>query len=140
MKRWGLLVTLFYAVVLVVLLLPATWIQATVPDRSGVGAAYLFSAVAVSGTASLYLAPVVFFSLWGGRRDIPVWSHVSAFALALGGAALYFLESSGHSAWLGEAHKYTKLLWISGGVLGGGCLLYWAGAALERTRRVRAAA
>ena len=30
----------------------------------------LFSAVAVSGTASMYLAPVVFFSVWGGRRDI----------------------------------------------------------------------
>src|SRR5690554_502815 len=31
----------------------------------------LFSAVAVSGTASMYLAPVIFFSLWGNQRDIP---------------------------------------------------------------------
>ena len=104
------------------------------------GSEDLFAAVAVSGTASLYLAPVVFFSLWGDRQDIPVWSHVGAFWLAMAGAALYFAESAGHTAWLGEAHKYTKLLWISGSVLAGGCLLYWAGGALERTRRVRAAA
>lgn len=87
----------------------------------------LFSAVAVSGTASMYLAPVIFFSLWGGRTDIPVWSYAASFMLAVGGAILYFLESSAHTAWLGEAHKYTKLLWISVSVLGGGCLLFWLG-------------
>ena len=33
----------------------------------------LFSAVAVSGTASMYLAPVIFFSLWGKREvEVPV--------------------------------------------------------------------
>ena len=36
----------------------------------------LFSAVAVSGTASMYLAPVIFFSLWGRRSDIPLWSYL----------------------------------------------------------------
>lgn len=87
----------------------------------------LFSAVAVSGTASMYLAPVIFFSLWGGRNDIPVWSYLGSFMLAVGGALLYFLESSSHTAMLGEAHKYTKLLWISISVLIGGCLLFWVG-------------
>ena len=87
----------------------------------------LFSAVAVSGTASMYLAPVIFFSLWGGRSDIPVWSYLGSFLLAVGGATLYFLESSAHTMLLGESHKYTKLLWISLSVLIGGCLLFWVG-------------
>ncbi len=87
----------------------------------------LFSAVAVSGTASLYLLPDIVFSLWGGRRDVPVWSYVAAFGLALGGAALYFSESSGYSLWLGEAHKYTKLLAISLTVAAGGLVIYAAG-------------
>ncbi|MDX1452581.1 MAG: sodium:proline symporter [Oleiphilaceae bacterium] len=94
----------------------------------------LFSAVAVSGTASMYLAPVIFFSLWGGRQDIPVWSYLGAFALAVGGAMLYFLESSSHTQWLGEAHKYTKLLWISAAVLIGGVLLFLLGGAMSRQR------
>jgi Na+/proline symporter len=92
-----------------------------------VGNKDLFSAVAVSGTASLYLAPVIFFSLWGGRRDIPLWSYLGSFVLALSGAVLYFLESSGYSQLLGEYHKYTKLLLISSAVLLSGCLLFWLG-------------
>ncbi len=96
------------------------------------GSKDLFSAVAVSGTASMYLAPVVFFSLWAGIRDIPVWSYAGAFALAVGGALLYFMESSGHSQWLGEAHKYTKLLWICLTVLGGGILLFFIGGATRQ--------
>ncbi|GGK77643.1 sodium:proline symporter [Amphritea balenae] len=88
----------------------------------------LFSAVAVSGTASMYLAPVIFFSLWGKRTDIPLWSYLSCFVLAVGGAALYFVESAGHTQLLGDSHKYTKLLYISLTVLIGGCLLFWAGA------------
>lgn len=87
----------------------------------------LFSAVAVSGTASMYLAPVIFFSLWGNRTDIPLWSYLGSFAIAIAGAALYFTESAGHSQLLGESHKYTKLLFISLTVLVGGCLLFWAG-------------
>ena len=87
----------------------------------------LFSAVAVSGTASMYLAPVIFFSLWGGREDIPVWSYIFAFVMAITAAALYFTESSGYSALLGDAHKYTKLLWLSLSVLIGGCLAFWVG-------------
>ncbi|WP_028469153.1 sodium:proline symporter [Neptunomonas japonica] len=87
----------------------------------------LFSAVAVSGTASMYLAPVIFFSLWGGKIDIPVWSYLATFLLALTGAALYFVESAGHTQMLGEYHKYTKLLFISVSILTVGCLFFWLG-------------
>lgn len=61
MKRWGLVVTLFYAVVLVVLLLPGTWILATVPDRSGPGEAYLafFTEVEPDWLLFLWLAVLV---------------------------------------------------------------------------------
>jgi Na+/proline symporter len=91
----------------------------------------LFSAVAVSGTASLYLAPVIFFSLWGKRRDIPLWSYLLSFVLALAAAVLYFTESSGYSQLLGEAHKYTKLLWLTVAVMGLGCLGFWLGGQQE---------
>jgi Na+/proline symporter len=99
----------------------------------------LFSAVAVSGTASMYLAPVVFFSLWGNRTNVPVWSYVTTFGIAIGGAILYFVESSGHTDLLGEAHKYTKLLAISLTVLGSGCLLFWLGIRVSSRYRQSAA-
>jgi Na+/proline symporter len=99
----------------------------------------LFSATAVSGTASMYLAPVIFFSLWGKRTDIPTWSFVVSFLVALAGAALYFTESSGHSAWLGEIHKYTKLLAICVTVLGSGCLSFWLGGLFNRSGKVEEA-
>lgn len=92
----------------------------------------LFSAVAVSGTASMYLAPVIFFSLWGNRSNIPVWSYLGSFVVALLGATLYFIESSGYSAWLGDTHKYTKLLWISVAVLVVGCWLFWLGDRVQK--------
>jgi len=97
----------------------------------------LFSAVAVSGTASMYLAPVVFFSLWGKRSDIPVWSYLFTFVLAFSGAALYFTESSGHSALLGDLHKYTKLLYICISILVLGCLSYWLGGFFNRPANSR---
>ncbi|GAB4176421.1 MAG: sodium:solute symporter [Geothermobacteraceae bacterium] len=87
----------------------------------------LFSAVAVSGTASLYLAPVIFFSLWGKRQDIPVWSYLLSFVLAIAASVLYFTESSGYSHLLGDAHKYTKLLWLTIAVMALGCLGFWVG-------------
>jgi Na+/proline symporter len=99
----------------------------------------LFSAVAVSGTASLYLAPVIFFSLWGKRDDIPLWSYLLSFVLALAASVLYFTESSGYSQLLGEAHKYTKLLYLTIAVLGLGCFGFWLGgktaSGLSSTRR-----
>lgn len=92
-----------------------------------VGNEDLFSAVAVSGTASMYLVPVIFISLWWGKQDVPTWSYIGAFVLAIAGAALYFTESSKHTAWMGDAHKYTKLLYISGTVFVGGLVLFMLG-------------
>ena len=94
----------------------------------------LFSAVAVSGTASLFLAPVVFFSIFGKQKNIPSWSYLIAFVVAILGASLYFLESSGHTQWLGDAHKYTKLLLISLVILAVGCGSFWMGKLLNSRR------
>ncbi len=81
----------------------------------------LYSAVAVSGTASMYLAPVIFFSIWGNVRDIPLWSYLTAFVAAVGGAALYFAEAGGHWSLMEPAFgimvKYNKLLAICIAVL-----------------------
>jgi hypothetical protein len=65
--------------------------------------------------------------LWGGRTDIPVWSYLGSFLLAVAGAVLYFTESSTYSVLMGDYHKYTKLLFISVTVLVGGCMLFWVG-------------
>ena len=73
--------------------------------------------MAVSGTASMYLAPVIFFSIWGGMRQIPMWSYYLSFVTALAGAALYYLEAGGMvnliTPLTGLEHKYAKLLAIS---------------------------
>ncbi len=88
------------------------------------GSKDLFSAVAVSGTASMFLAPVIFFSIWGSARP-PVWCFVVAFAAAMLGAALYFVEAGGILSIIGPAtgleHKYSKLLAICVVVLAIGC-------------------
>ncbi len=87
----------------------------------------LFSAVAVSGTASMYLFPVIVFSLLGNNRNVPVTSYLFSFAVAIAGAALYFFETTAGTGLLGEAHKYTKLLWICCFVLASSCLSFWLG-------------
>lgn len=87
----------------------------------------LFSAVAVSGTASLFLAPVVIFNIFLRKTNIPIWSFLLAFVMAMCGATLYFLESSGYTQWLGDLHKYTKLLEITVAVLVTGCTAFWIG-------------
>lgn len=87
------------------------------------GSKDLFSAVAVSGTASMFLTPVVIFVIWL-ERDVSLWAFQTAFCTAIAGAALYFLEAGGHinliEPLLGITHKYSKLLLISGTVLGVG--------------------
>lgn len=102
------------------------------------GSKDLFAATAVSGTASMFLAPVIVFNVLGGRR-ISGWAYGFAFALALAGAALYMVESSGYLSLIepltGLAHKYSKLLVICGGVLAGG----FAAFALDQSVRFRAA-
>lgn len=85
-----------------------------------VGTDDLFAAVAVSGTASLFLAPVILFCIWGGH-EVARWSFAVAFAAAIAGAVLYFVENAGYIAWLadltGLEHKYRRLLLISASVL-----------------------
>lgn len=80
----------------------------------------LFAAVAVSGTASLFLAPVILFCIWGGREVAP-WALAVSVVAALGGAAIYFVENAGYTAVIesltGLEHKYSRLLVITGAVL-----------------------
>lgn len=93
----------------------------------------LYAAVAVSGTASMFLAPVIVFSLFGGR-DVPAWSFLVAFIAAMAGAALYFFN--GHpvvQAFSGGIHKYTLLLWICTAVLTLGFAAFALGA-MSRAR------
>ena len=91
------------------------------------GSSDLFSAVAVSGTASLFLEPVVLFSVFAKKHNVPAWSLLVSFVAAMSCAILYFLESSGYTQWLGEVHKYTKLLYISASVILVGCAAFWLG-------------
>lgn len=107
------------------------------------GSKDLFSAVAVSGTASMYLLPVIVFSLWLHWDNVPSWSYVFSFVLAVAGAILYFTESSGYSnliePWLGISHKYSKLLVISAHVAVLGSLAFWIGRIVEQRTANRAA-
>jgi Na+/proline symporter len=100
-----------------------------------VGTDDLFAAVAVSGTASMFLTPVIVFCIWGGR-DVARWSFSVAFAAAIAGAVLYFLENSGYLAVLepmtGLEHKYERLLLISLAVLAIGMSAFALG--LRRSR------
>lgn len=76
------------------------------------GNATLFDAVAVSGTASMFLTPVmvaVFVLDW----RIPLWSYMTAFAAAMLGAFAYFARGFDWVApWLPDAPKYEQLLVI----------------------------
>lgn len=76
----------------------------------------LFAAVAVSGTASLFLTPVIVFCIWG-NREVARWALLVTVAAALGGAVLYFVENAGYIAVLepltGLEHKYSRLLLIT---------------------------
>ncbi|MBD3677741.1 MAG: sodium:proline symporter [Rhodobacteraceae bacterium] len=81
------------------------------------GNATLFDAVAVSGTASMFLTPVLLAGLVL-RRRVPVWSYLVAFAAAMAGAVAYFLRSTPLvAAILPEGHKYEQLFVICLAVL-----------------------
>jgi len=87
----------------------------------------LFDAVAVSGTASMFLSPVLLAGLVM-RRDIALWSYLVAFGAAIIGAAIYFARDA---AWavllLPQGHKYEQLLVICIAVLLAGGIAVWAG-------------
>ncbi|MGC3936640.1 sodium:proline symporter [Roseobacter sp. EG26] len=92
------------------------------------GNATLFDAVAVSGTASMFLTPVLLIGLVGARR-IPLWSYLTAFGAAVTGAFVYFARGwDGVAAFLPEGHKYEQLLVICCVVLCIGFVAVLAGA------------
>ncbi len=81
------------------------------------GNATLFDAVAVSGTASMFLTPVLFATLVL-QRNVAVWAYLASFAAAIVGAYAYFARDTAFwSLILPEAHKYTQLLAICVAVL-----------------------
>lgn len=85
----------------------------------------------------MFLAPVLFFSILGGRGDIPAWSYLASFAAATGGAVTYF-HVAAKSAWalavFGGMHKYTALLIICVAVLAMGNAAFALGMATARLR------
>ncbi len=95
-----------------------------------VGSQDLFDAVAVSGTASLALTPVILFSILAGR-EVARWSFVVSFAAAFAGAVLYFLEKGGRLDLIGPLfgveHSYSKLLVITIGILLAGLVSFALG-------------
>jgi Na+/proline symporter len=80
----------------------------------------LFDAVAVSGTASMFLAPVMILA-FVFNRIIPLWSFIVAYAAAILGAAAYMYRDTGLVKMLFDGpHKYDQLLYICIAVLGVG--------------------
>ncbi len=87
----------------------------------------LFDAVAVSGTASMFLTPVLVVGLLL-RREIALWAYGVSFAAAILGAAGYFLRANAQvAAVLYEGHKYEQLLQICSVVLIVGFVATWVG-------------
>ena len=88
----------------------------------------LFDAVAVSGTASMFLTPVLAVGLLSGRQVAP-WSYLVAFGAAMVGAMAYFGRDWAFFArLLPEGHKYEQLLMICVVVLVVGFAAVLAGA------------
>lgn len=76
----------------------------------------LFDAVAVSGTASMFLTPVLAAALAG--RQVALWAYLVSFAAAMAGAAAYMLRDlPALAALLYDGHKYEQLLQICVAVL-----------------------
>ncbi|MEY6433771.1 sodium:proline symporter [Thioalkalicoccus limnaeus] len=90
----------------------------------------LFAAVAVSGTAAMFLTPVIIWSIGLNRRVAPAALAVAVLA-AVGAAILYFLESSGYLGWIGTltgfSHDYSKLLLLNLIALGVGLAAFALG-------------
>lgn len=82
----------------------------------------LFDAVAVSGTASMFLTPIIIAALIL-RRDVSIWAYLVAFGAAQAGAILYFARGYDWAASiLPEGHKYEQLCVICLFVLGAGAI------------------
>jgi len=92
------------------------------------GNATLFDAVAVSGTASMFLTPVLVVGLLM-RRRLAQWSYLVAFGAAMLGALVYLFRAQAvFAAILPDAHKYEQLLLICIAVLLVGFAAVLAGA------------
>jgi Na+/proline symporter len=92
------------------------------------GNATLFDAVAVSGTASMFLTPVLVVGLVM-QRQIALWAYLAAFGAAMIGAFAYFARAwPAFAAVLPEGHKYEQLLVICVVVLVAGFAAVLAGA------------
>lgn len=77
----------------------------------------LFDAVAVSGTASMFLAPVLIYALIF-KRIVPLWSYLFSSVIAFIGAAAYlYREAQWVQILFGQGHKYEQLLFICISVL-----------------------
>ncbi|WP_371223681.1 sodium:proline symporter [Roseovarius sp. 2305UL8-3] len=76
----------------------------------------LFDAVAVSGTASMFLTPVLIVGLVLGR-PVALSAYLVAFGAAMLGAVAYFARDGLFAAVLPQAHKYEQLLVICIAVL-----------------------
>ncbi|MEX0347935.1 MAG: sodium:proline symporter [Paracoccaceae bacterium] len=87
----------------------------------------LFDAVAVSGTASMFLTPVLLAGLIGGRQ-VALWAYLISFGAAMLGALAYLFRGNAFVAQLlYEGHKYEQLLQICVCVLVVGCTAVWIG-------------
>ncbi|WP_170773688.1 sodium:proline symporter [Ruegeria lacuscaerulensis] len=87
----------------------------------------LFDAVAVSGTASMFLTPILLAGLIGGRQ-VALWAYLVSFAAAMLGAMAYLFRGQGFVAQvLIDGHKYEQLLQICICVLVVGCIAVWIG-------------
>ena len=76
------------------------------------GNATLFDAVAVSGTASMFLTPVM-IAVFVFGATVPLWSYLVSYAAAIMGAFAYFARDwPAFAAILPDAHKYDQLLVI----------------------------
>ena len=67
-----------------------------------------------------------------------MWSFLTAFVVAMAGAALYFFEAGGTVSFIepltGIVHKYSKLLAICVAVLAAGCGAFGIGLMTQRAR------
>lgn len=98
------------------------------------GNSSLFDAVAVSGTASMFLTPILIAGLIL-QRPVALWSFLVSYFAALLGAAAYFLRGTEIVATiLPEGHKYEQLLAICLVVLVVGFVATFLG--LQRGQRV----
>jgi Na+/proline symporter len=92
------------------------------------GNATLFDAVAVSGTASMFLTPVLIVGLVMGRQ-IALWAYLVAFGAAITGSLIYLMRGADLVApWLMAGDKYEQLLLICICVLVTGFVAVLAGA------------